>query len=229
MTVRSKVFFVTLLVSVAAKDATAQAVGQSETTDTFCNTVQTSIMSNTIEAQTKVHPHWQAFLESKASIDPLRNEQFVTSGPDGQPRVVSCKMKTPDHIREVYGTSASEEEARTCEAINRENVNAVIASLTPEEQQRRVIGDDQILFEEDLKEFIGVNWIKPFDYVSHSPDGALHIQSKRLQVDWTNLLFRMAPEQFRGALYCHLVAPEYIKALLLGDAEVALTWSSEGS
>ena len=78
----------------------------------------------------------------------------------------------------------------------------------------------QIVFEEDETVIMGVKWVAPFDYVWNGDNGALHIKSKRLQVDWTNLLFRMAPEAFRGALYCHLLAPEYAKALVLGEADV---------
>lgn len=206
----------------------AYAAGLQETTDTFCNKIQLSIMGNTVSADTIVHPDWQAFLESKASVDPLRNEQFITTDPTGKPRMVSCKMKTPDHIREVYGEAASAEEAKSCEAINRENVAAVIAGLSSEEQDRRVFTDQQIVFEEDETEFMGVNWVKPFDYVSRGPDGELHIRSKRLQVDWTNILFKMAPEQFRGALYCHLIAPEYVKELILGEADITSTWENTG-
>ncbi len=54
--------------------------GQSTTSENFCNEIQLSIMENTVEAQTVVHPDWQAFLKSKASVDPLRNEQFITLG-----------------------------------------------------------------------------------------------------------------------------------------------------
>ncbi len=196
------------------------AAGQTEITDEFCNTVQKSIMSNTVEADTAIHPDWDAFLESKASVDPLRNEQFTTFGPDGDPRMISCKFKSADHIREVYGEDAAAEEPRSCEAINRENVQAVLASLTPEEQARLAVNNDQIVFEEDETVFMGVKWVAPFNYVWTGEEGALHIKSKRLQVDWTNLLFRMAPEAFRGALYCHLIAPEYVKALVLGEADV---------
>jgi len=203
-----------------ALSTVVHASGQTQITDEFCNTVQKSIMSNTVDATTAIHPDWDAFLESKASVDPLRNEQFVTLGPDGDPRMISCKFKAADHIREVYGEDAAAEEPRSCEAINRENVAAVLASLTPEEQARRTVSDAQIVFEEDETVIMGVKWVAPFDYVWNGDNGALHIKSKRLQVDWTNLLFRMAPEAFRGALYCHLLAPEYAKALVLGEADV---------
>ena len=182
MVVRTFIVLVILFIG-ALVTPTAQAAGQTQTTETFCNAVQVALMNNTVSAHTVVHRDWQAFLESKASVDPLRNEQFVTTGPDGEPRMVSCKMKTPDHIREVYGKTASREDARSCEAINRGNVAAVIASLSPGERDRRVLTDDQIVFEEDLTEFMGVNWVKPFDYASRGSDGALHMQSKRLQVD----------------------------------------------
>ena len=220
MTIRITVAIVAGLGLNAAVASGAAFAGQTEISDEFCNAMQNSIMSNLVPAVTKIHPTWDDFLESKASVDPLRNEQFTTLGPNGEPRMVSCKFKAADHIREVYGDNAAVEEPRTCEALNRENVAAVIAAFTPEEAERRVLSDDEIMFEEDTTVFMGVKWVEPYTYAWRGESGALHIQSKRLQVDWTNLLFKMTPEAFRGALYCHLIAPEYAKALILGDADV---------
>lgn len=203
-----------------AAGTAAAADGQAEITDTFCTKVQTSIMGNTVPADNLVHPDYESFVLSKASVDPLRNEQFTTLGPDGAPRMISCKMKTPDHIQEVYGEDTVDADARSCAAINRENVAAVIASLSEDETKARVLSDSDIIFEEDISVMTGQSWTKPFDFVTKTDDGKIQIQSKRMQVDWTNLLFKMAPERFRGALYCHLIAPEYAKALILGQADV---------
>lgn len=196
------------------------ADGQATITDTFCTSIQTSIMGNTVPADNMVHPNFDAFVLSKASVDPLRNEQFTTLGGDGLPRMVSCKMKTPDHIQEVYGEDKTNDEAKTCAAINQQNVAAVVASLTPEESEKRVLSDAQIVFKEDISVMTGTSWTKPFDFTTRGEDGALHIQSKRMQIDWNNMLFKMAPDRFRGALYCHLIAPEFAKALILGEADV---------
>jgi len=129
-------------------------------------------------------------------------------------------MKAPDHIREVYGKTASNKDAQSCETINRENVLAVIASLTPDEALRRVISDQQIIFDEDKSVITGQSWIKSFDLVYLNDNGELHIQSKRMQIDWNSLLFQLVPDRFRGMLYCHFIAPEYVKALLLGEASL---------
>lgn len=198
----------------------AAADGQAVITDTFCTSIQTSIMGNTVPAQNVVHPDYEAFVLSKASVDPLRNEQFTTLGDDGLPRMVSCKMKTPDHIQDVYGEDKTNPEARTCAAINQENVAAVIASLTPDEVEKRVLTDDQIIFDDDVSVMTGQSWTKPFDFVIRDENGSVRIQSKRMQIDWNNIIFKLAPERFRGALYCHLIAPEFAKALILGDADV---------
>ena len=205
---------------IIAVDGASAAEGQVTITDTFCTSIQTSIMGNTVPAQNVVHPDYEAFVLSKASVDPLRNEQFTTLGEDGLPRMVSCKMKTPDHIQEVYGEDKANAEARTCAAINQENVATVIARLTPEEAEKRVLSDDQIIFEEDLTVMTGQSWTQPFTFAYRGDAGELHIQSKRMQIDWTNLLFKLAPDRFRGALYCHLIAPEFAKALILGEADV---------
>ncbi|MBT6089419.1 MAG: hypothetical protein HOH20_07575 [Rhodospirillaceae bacterium] len=207
-------------VFIMAADGASAADGQATITETFCTSIQTSIMGNKVPAQNVVHPDYEAFVLSKASVDPLRNEQFTTLGDDGLPRMVSCKMKTPDHIQEVYGEDKTNTEARTCAAINQENVAAVIASLTPEEAEKRALTDVQIIFEEDMSDMTGQSWTKPFDFATRDKNGAVHIQSKRMQIDWTNIIFKLAPDRFRGALYCHLIAPEFAKALILGDADV---------
>ncbi len=196
------------------------ADGQATITDTFCTSIQTSIMGNKVPADNMVHPDFESFVLSKASVDPLRNEQFTTLGDDGLPRMVSCKMKTPDHIQDVYGEDKANAEAKTCAAINQQNVAAVIASLTPEESERRTLTDAQIVFEDDTSVMTGQSWTKPFDFATRDDNGAVHIQSKRMQIDWTNIIFKMAPDRFRGALYCHLIAPEFAKALILGEADV---------
>ncbi|MDG2244044.1 MAG: hypothetical protein P8L66_11180 [Rhodospirillaceae bacterium] len=214
-------FFVSIsLITALAANSSSATDGQAAITDTFCTSIQTSIMGNKVPAQNVVHPDYEAFVLSKASIDPLRNEQFTTLGKDGLPRMVSCKMKTPDHIQEVYGEDKANHEARACAAINRENVAAVLANLTQEEAKRRYLTDAQIIFEEDISVMTGSSWTKPFNFVTSGENGAIHIQSKRMQIDWTNILFKMAPDRFRGALYCHLIAPEYAKDLILGDADV---------
>lgn len=217
---RNKASATSLFGLILSAGSALAADGQTTITDTFCTSIQTSIMGNTVPADNMVHPDFDAFVLSKASVEPLRNEQFTTVGDDGLPRMVSCKMKTPDHIQEVYGKDKTNDEAKTCAAINHQNVTAVIASLTPEEAEKRVLTDEQIIFEEDESVMTGTSWTKPFDFVTRGENGAVHIQSKRMQIDWTNMLFKMAPDRFRGALYCHLIAPEFAKALILGEADV---------
>lgn len=217
---RQRILVTSLLGLTLFANATLAADGQATITDTFCTSIQTSIMGNTVPAENMVHPDYESFVLSKASVDPLRNEQFTTLGDDGLPRMVSCKMKTPDHIQEVYGEDKANDEAKTCAAINQENIAAVVASLTPEESEKRALTDVQIIFEDDDSVMTGQSWTKPFDFATRDSNGAVHIQSKRMQIDWNNIIFKMAPDRFRGALYCHLIAPEYAKALILGEADV---------
>lgn len=220
MMVRSGILFIALVASTMSAQGVFAADGKAAITDTFCTSMQTSIMGNTVPAQNMVHPDYQSFVLSKASVDPLRNEQFTTTGEDGLPRMVSCKFKSPDHIQEVYGEDKVNSEAKTCAAINQENVAAVLASLSLDENERRVFSDEQIVFEEDISVMTGQSWTQPFTFVYRGGEGDLHIQSKRMQIDWGNLLFKMAPDRFRGNLYCHLIAPEFAKALILGEVDV---------
>jgi hypothetical protein len=47
--------------------------------------------------------------------------------------------------------------------------------------------------------------------------GNLVIQAKGMQNDWNDPRYLAAPPQFRGTRYCHLITPEYLRALLLGQ------------
>ena len=215
-----KLIAMSLLGFVLSANSALSADGQATTTDTFCQLIQNSIMGNTVPASNMVHPNYESFILSKASVDPLRTEQFTTLGKDGIKLMVSCKMKTPDHIQEIYGENKTNDEAKTCAAINRENVLAVIASFTLEESENRLLTDAQIIFDDDVSVMTGQSWTKPFNFATRGDQGAVHIKSKRMQINWSSILFKLAPDRFRGALYCHLIAPEFAKALILGKVGV---------
>jgi hypothetical protein len=45
-----------------------------------------------------------------------------------------------------------------------------------------------------------------------------HLLARTLRVDWQNRWLAWAPGRLRGAYFCHLVAPEYLRRLVLGEA-----------
>jgi len=185
----------------------------------FCADVQQLMTGTQLRPVNVSHEDWDSFVVSKAKIRPLETEQFVLY--DGQshkqPIRISCKMKTSDHIINEYGAGAAQEGGR-CSKINARIVDNVLSELTMKEIERQQITAERIVFDKDDIVVSGLRWTAPYAFVYLAQDGTVHIHSKRMQINWKNLLFALAPDRFRGALYCHLIAPEYARLLLLGDA-----------
>ncbi|MCS6947512.1 MAG: hypothetical protein NZM12_07850, partial [Steroidobacteraceae bacterium] len=89
--------------------------------------------------------------------------------------------------------------------------------LTAAELRRARFNPDTVMLDGDDVRVIGSGWIEPYEFAYIGNGGHLHLFAKALHVDWTDWRWRLAPERFRGALYCHLAAPEYIRALMLGE------------
>jgi hypothetical protein len=187
------------------------------TTPRFCAHVQQRLEGTTRIAENVDHPDYEAFKESKASVDPLRTEQFVDyedPAAKANPRRISCKVKTADHLNDVYGDGTAKA-GGTCQDIHRTMASVVAAGLTAAEIQ---IPRERIVFEPDDVKVMGSQWVTPFQQVHRAEDGRLHLISKALLVTWTDLRFKLAPDRFRGAHYCHLIAPEYLARLMTGAA-----------
>ena len=64
------------------------------------------------------------------------------------------------------------------------------------------------------------DWYPPYEMVSVDGSGRLRIRANALRVDWTDAKQAQRPEQDRGVHFCHLVAPEYLRRLLLDPSIV---------
>jgi len=53
--------------------------------------------------------------------------------------------------------------------------------------------------------------------LSVAPDGTLHVRSKGMRNDWLDPRLATADPRVKGTRYCHLVAPEYLRRVLLGE------------
>lgn len=202
--------------SVAAQPAASGSFTDRE----FCVRVQQRLAGTTQVPENTVYDDLEAFKKSKTAIDPLRTHQFTLANPaDGRsPWRVSCKVKTPDHLNAHYGPGTARDAGITCKDINRDTVAAVLASLSPGERARASSSAKAIVYDPDTSTVVGSRWLEPYDFAYTSPDGRLHLLAKNLRVDWDDWWFAWAPEKFRGAYYCHLAAPEYVRRLLLGES-----------
>jgi hypothetical protein len=207
-----------LAVTASMIDARAAAVMPRSGAD-FCARAQRLIASTDLMPVNLAFAAPAGFVKSKPRIRPLETDQHLTYEEAGRTRPVrvSCKMKSADHIRAEYGSGAAGA-GRDCRAVNEDTVARVFASLTEAEEARVIIPRDRILLAEDRQALTGAAFTAGRDVVRMSPDGRLVIRALAIRVDWTDWRWRWMPERFRGQHSCHLVAPEYLRRIVLGQA-----------
>jgi hypothetical protein len=184
----------------------------------FCVRGQQLMARTQLTAQNVLHTDYDAFVLSKAEVRPLRTEQYHWYQDDArtQMKMISCKMKTADHLRTEYGDSAAGEEG-TCAMLNEHTLQSVLAQLKGQRGIR--VGYDRgrkVVFESEALTTMGPEWLAPYEIAWQGPDGALHIKSKAMRNDWLDPRYLNAPPRFRGTRYCHLIAPDYLRRLLSG-------------
>jgi hypothetical protein len=184
----------------------------------FCVDAQQRISGTALRSENTVHTDFEAFVKSKPGVRPLRTEQFVWFEDDARtlPKMISCKMKTSDHIATEYGADQTRGEGQ-CADINRATLEGVLASMSAAERRRlRFARGTQVVFEPEVRTTDGPVWLAPFALTTIAGDGALHIHSKAMRNDWLDPALARAPPQFKGTRYCHLIAPQYLARVLQG-------------
>lgn len=205
--------------SIGVLYASAPGSPLASTNEHFCSDVQAAIVASHIPVvRNEVFTQLEGFVKSKPDARPLETRQYVSDEADapGHPRQVSCKMKTADHLRTEYGAQAAGEDIG-CRGVNAQILQQVMATFTPEERGRARFGaGERVRFAEDIVTDNGPFWLEPYP-LAQEIAGELVIQSKAMQNDWLDPRYLAAPPRFRGTRYCHLIAPEYLRRLLLGD------------
>jgi hypothetical protein len=205
----------------APAKASPPAAGPATTTAEFCSEAQRVVANSRVPAVNTVYADRAAFVRSKASARPLETRQYAApeAGPGSSPKMVSCKMKTADHIRTEHGADRAGAD-ESCALLNQRTLDAVLGSLTRAERARARFGGaaGRIVVDPDRVVDNGGDWLEPFAIARLGPDGALHLQAKGMNKGWLDPRYANAEVQYRGVRYCHLVAPEYLRRLVLGDA-----------
>lgn len=187
----------------------------------FCAEVQRRVAGTQQPLRNVVHESFESFVKSKPSVQPLEPQQFVEFADPAhtQPRRISCKLKTADHINAVYGdgAAAADENENACREINRATVLAVFRDLDPGARARLAVPPHRFMLDGDENRIMGSGWIEPYPFVYAGADGAVHLHAKALLVFWNDWRWKLAPDRFRGTHYCHLIAPEYARALMTGE------------
>jgi len=205
-----------LLLASASAASTARAAVDPD----FCAEAQRRITGVTLPVRNVVHPDYASFVESKPGIAPLETQQFTepptTRG--GVPARVSCKFKTSDHIRAVHGSGAATvtDDRNACRELNRETILSVWARLPATQRARLAVPPNRFMLHADENRITGSSWTEPYNHV-WSVGQQVHVRAKALLVLWDDWRWKLAPDRFRGTHYCHLITPEYARALMLGE------------
>jgi hypothetical protein len=187
----------------------------------FCADAQQLISGTQLRPENVLHTDYDAFVLSKPEVRPLRTEQYIWYEDDARtrPRMISCKMKTADHIATEYGAGQVSGEGM-CESINRRTLARVLESMGAAERRRLAFdGGSRVVFDPEERTTDGPVWLKPYAFAYLGADGALHLKAKAMRNDWLDPRYAQAPARFKGTRYCHLVAPQYLARLL--RAEIA--------
>ena len=187
------------------------------TDDTFCTAVQEILAGTTVHSELTVYPDIASFRQSKPSPRPLTTSQVVTLDEQGRPKMVSCKVKSADHIRAEYGEDAAGPQ-RYCREITVMVHAEVVAKLEAEEPELAATVRGYVI-EPDEPYTTGRMYLSDFPLAFTDGDGNLHINTQSLQVNWDDWHYWIMPNVLRGQTYCHLITPEHLEALARGQAQ----------
>lgn len=188
--------------------------------DAFCTEAQHILGATSLTSENVVYADLDAFIKSKAAPKPLVTRQFIHSDEQrpGSPRMISCKLKSADHLNAEYGAGTAGHEG-ACQSVNGLTLERVREARGDRNRPSGVF--DDVVLDQDDTGLSGVVWLKPFTMVRVSDANVLHIKSKALYVSWHDERFLEMPARFRGTHYCHLIAPSYLRRLLDGEVAVA--------
>ncbi len=177
--------------------------------DTFCSEVQRVTAGTSVKANLTIHETSWDYRHSKPGIEPVEIHQYVTPDRQGRPKMISCKVKSVDHLKSAYGQQAAGKQG-TCEQVTRSVVEQARAGAGPKAPDVRVDPEEQV--------WTGSSYLAPFELLSRDSSGTLHVHTRYMRIDWDDWRWYVMPDKVRGHLYCHVIAPEYIARLLQGES-----------
>lgn len=176
--------------------------------DTFCAEVERVTTQTTVPFTLVTHKTSWDYRHSKPGIEPVVIHQYVTPDATGRPKMISCKVKTVDHLQAVYGASAAGSQG-SCEQVTR--------SVVEQARARAGAGALAVVIEPEQQVWTGSAYLSPFELLSKDATGALHLNTRYMRIDWEDWRWYVMPNRLRGHLYCHVIAPEYLARLMKGE------------
>ena len=190
------------------------------TSPDLCVAVQHILASTEIDATNEIFDNMPDYRHSKPSPNPLMIYQVVTYDDIG-PIVVSCKVKTADHIRAEYGEEAAGEQ-RYCPEIARMTQAQAVAELQQWNPDAASVAQSFVV--DDIEPYMmGSSYLSDFQSSYLGDDGLIHFQAPGLQTNWDDWLIWVMPNRLRGQTYCHLPTVAYMKRLATGTTEPGTT------
>jgi hypothetical protein len=222
-----------LIATGCASEPRAVVVGKPlvlPTIEDYCAVAQKEIASARIPARNVVVREFHAFTGSTPAVEPLETLQFVQYADESRtrPRMISCKLHSAEQIRAAHGPTAAGESS-TCARLNRRTLDAVMTSLTDRQKRKMPFkGAIPILLDPDEQAATETQWLEAFTMVQTDAGGTLRLRAKSLRGDGTatQRIGNRAP--LGGRQYCHLIAPDYLKRILLGEVQLPKAPPPEG-
>jgi len=185
----------------------------------FCGWAQQVIAQTGLPAEVVTHTDYDSFVESKPGALPLQVHQYLSNpvpGNEDMPRVISCKMKTAERINNARPGTPPAAGDLSCATVHREMLDSMLERIPATE---RVAGAARsVVLEEDMT-YIGPRWLRPwpFNPLSRDESGQLQLHTRALYVPFAWWI--PMPDRFKGSYYCHLVAPQFLQAVLRGEVD----------
>ena len=213
-----------LLLSGCASDPRPLVVGTPMTlpnVNEYCAVAQKEIASSRVPARNVVMTDYQAFARAKPSTKPLETMQYVGYADDKhtKPRMISCKLHSADRIRAAYGATAAGE-STTCARLNRRTLDAVMLTLTDRQKKKMPFkGTVPVMLDADDVASTEAQWHETFTMAQTDAGGTLRIRAKSLR-EASPVRAGTKATTAAGGQYCHLIAPDYLKRILIGEVQL---------
>ena len=211
-----------------ASDSRPVVVGQPitvATIDDYCAAAQKDIANSRVPARNVLMTDYAAFSRATPSVKPLETLQYVGYSDDkkAKPRMISCKLHSADQIRAEYGATAAGE-STTCARLNRRTLDAVMITLSDRQKKKMPFnGALPVALDPDEQATSESQWLEGFTMVQTDAGGTLRIRAKSLRAGTGALRHTSTSSSTTvtdGRQYCHLIAPDYLKRILMGDVQL---------
>jgi len=219
------IFFLSIVMIGASATESAPTLATVPALDEYCLAAQRLVTRTDHPVELVVHEDFQAFVKSKAVIEGPQIQQYNWQD-NGHVVGISCKLKSADHLNLTFGDGTAGPDG-LCQDMNQAVYQLVAESITTPAYAAVVFDDQENMMNEEQPGMTGPDWLMPYTATYLDDTGKLHIRAKAFQVNFSDPRFVKAPARFRGVHYCHLIAPDYMRGLLAGDAKPGIVIGRE--